>query len=164
MSTALSTLHNPVDNPHLHAGLTVLEHVLAFRLRQFFKVEASQEEGAAQFAPPTGNDAYSRFVREHAPDRDAQLLVLLALMPRVKPDFFERIVQSVSPGAGDYPQLGGIRGRQHRGFLPTGDTALFLLAGDDVGVRLGRRCSAANIRSCAKASSISRTRWKASRP
>ena len=50
----------------------------------------------------------------------------------MKPDFFDRLLQSVLPGAGDH---GGIRGRQHRGFIPTGDTALFLLAGDDLGAR-----------------------------
>jgi hypothetical protein len=45
-------------------------------------------------------------------------------------------VQRVQPGAGEYPQLGGVRGKQHRGFLPTGDTALFLLAGDDFEARM----------------------------
>jgi hypothetical protein len=78
---------------------------------------------------------FGRFVREHARDDESRLLVLLALAPWMKPDFFDRIVQAVLPGASDHPEVGGVRGRQHRGFMPTGDTALFLLAGDDLDAR-----------------------------
>jgi len=40
------------------------------------------------------------------------------------------------PPNGFLPQLGGIRGKQHRGFLPTGETVLFLLAGVDFQKRI----------------------------
>lgn len=79
---------------------------------------------------------YSCYVREHELDEESQSLLLLALIPWIRPDFFDRILQAVLPGGGDHPQLGGVRGRQHRGFLPTGDTALFLFAGDDLAARL----------------------------
>ncbi|NJL46813.1 MAG: hypothetical protein HC929_04025 [Leptolyngbyaceae cyanobacterium SM2_5_2] len=61
---------------------------------------------------------------------------MLTLVPWIQPHFFDRLIQDALPEAGDYPQLGGLRGRQHRGFLPTGDTALFLLAGEDIEARL----------------------------
>jgi len=35
------------------------------------------------------------------------------------------------PQPGDFPVIGGVRGKQFRGFLPTGETVLFLLAGED---------------------------------
>lgn len=135
MNAALPTLNPPIDTPYLHDTLAVLERALTLRVQKSFMPDFPRGD-APSFPQPTGNDAYSQFVREQVLDSDTQLLVLLALIPRVKPDFFERIVHSVSPGAGDYPQLGGVRGRQHRGFLPTGDTALFLLAGDDICARL----------------------------
>ena len=81
------------------------------------------------------DSAFGRFVREYARDEESRLLVLLALAPWMKPDFFDRILQGVLPGASEHPQVGGLRGRQHRGFIPTGDTALFLLAGDDLDAR-----------------------------
>lgn len=60
---------------------------------------------------------------------DSEILVyLLALIPHIRPQFFD----SLLPPKGNFPQLGGIRGKHHRGFLPTGETALFLLAGDDL--------------------------------
>ncbi|VAW96004.1 Cell division protein FtsH [hydrothermal vent metagenome] len=61
--------------------------------------------------------------------------MLLVLVPYIKPDLFDEVIQSVMPGAGDYPQLGGMRGSQHRGFLPTAETALFLLAGENIAQR-----------------------------
>lgn len=64
---------------------------------------------------------------------DNELIVLLlALAPHLQPDFFDQIIRDNIPEAGDFPQIGGARGKQFRGFLPTGETALFLLAGIDL--------------------------------
>lgn len=60
------------------------------------------------------------------------VLLLMALAPHIKPSFFDEIIQKALPEAGDFPQLGGVRGKQFRGFLPTGETALFVLAGDNL--------------------------------
>ena len=59
------------------------------------------------------------------------LLLLIALAPHCQPDFFDKIIVQKIPQAGDFPQIGGTRGKQFRGFLPTGQTAIFLLVGDD---------------------------------
>ncbi len=117
---------------HLNESLALLEQTFERRVRQFFDREGPTEDADVLPVPPpaVGDDPYSRFVREQRADAESQLLVLLALVPWVRPDFFDRIIHRVLPESGDYPQLGGARGRQHRGFLPTGDTALFLLAGD----------------------------------
>lgn len=64
------------------------------------------------------------------------VLLLLGLAPHIKPHFFDEILRDHLPKAGDFPQLGGVRGKQHRGFLPTGETALFLLAGEDLEKRI----------------------------
>lgn len=126
--------------PELADLLQLLKHfetVLEDRLRAYFGQEARPAE-PAWLCDICGKDdsAYHRFVRDHHLDKDSQLLLMLALAPWLKPDFFDNILQKILPGAGDYPLLGGVRGKQHRGFLPTGDTALFLLAGDDPGARM----------------------------
>ncbi len=64
------------------------------------------------------------------------LLLLLALVPHVYPDAFDNAIQGQIEGAGDFPKIGGVRGKNFRGFIPTGETALFLLAGDDLNQRL----------------------------
>lgn len=58
------------------------------------------------------------------------LLLSLALAPHLDPALLDRIFAETF-GEGDFPQLGGIRGKQHRGILPTGETALYLLGKDD---------------------------------
>lgn len=113
------------------------ERRLEGRMRAHFRVRAPDGERVTPPESPPADDftQYGSFVREHDLDDESQLVVMLALAPSLKPDFFDRILQNVLPGGGDYPQFGGLRGRQHRGFLPTGDTALFLLAGDDIDAR-----------------------------
>jgi AAA+ superfamily predicted ATPase len=64
------------------------------------------------------------------------VLVLLALVPHLRPDFFARLIAEHLPEGGDLPEFGGVRGENHRGVLPTGETAQFVLAGDDLAGRL----------------------------
>jgi hypothetical protein len=138
MHVLVPSIDTASDSGHLDSSLLYLEKALENRLRQCFSPESQPAEPDLfpALPLPTGVDPYSCFLRAHELDTESQLLLLLALAPWVKPDLFDRLIQSVLPAAGDYPQLGGVRGRQHRGFLPTGDTALFLLAGDDLEARI----------------------------
>ena len=63
------------------------------------------------------------------------VILTLGLAAHIRPHYFDRLIQEVYPKGGAFPHLGGIRGKGHRGFLPTGDTALFILAGE----KLNRR-------------------------
>ncbi|UYQ93544.1 ATP-binding protein [Chitinophaga horti] len=64
-----------------------------------------------------------------------QVILLLALMPHLQPGFFESIIQQYLPQGGDFPEFGGAKGNNHRGMLPTGETAVFLLAGRNIFTR-----------------------------
>jgi hypothetical protein len=121
---------------YLHRAFAQFEAALEHRVRAHLQQDGELTAPPALEPPAAHDDApFARFVREQRLDRESQLLLLLAFAPSLRPDFFDRLVQKVLPGAGEYPQFGGIRGRQHRGFIPTGDTALFLLAGDDLDAR-----------------------------
>ncbi len=67
---------------------------------------------------------------------DEQFIILLALTPHLKPDFFDDIIKDIFPQGGDLPEFGGVRGTNHRGLLPTGETAQFILAGNDIKKRI----------------------------
>src|SRR5262245_4720618 len=136
-SIAASDRGTSPDVTYLVRSFRQFELILEQRLRAHFSKGPSHERAATAVESPRPPDdsPFGRFVREHACDDESRLLVLLALAPRMKPDFFDRLLQSILPSAGDHPQVGGMRGRQHRGFIPTGDTALFLLAGDDLDAR-----------------------------
>jgi AAA+ superfamily predicted ATPase len=78
----------------------------------------------------------SRFVEQHQPSVDEYVLLLLALAPHIRPHFFNDIIAEHLPEGGDFPEFGGVRGANHRGILPTGETAQFVLAGNDIEGRL----------------------------
>ncbi len=126
------------ERSSLESAYQRFEGAMESRLRALFGAGAHEPAQPPLAVSRTGVDetGYGLFLRDFNPDRDAQLLLMLAFAPSLKPEFFDSLLQRVHPGAGEYPQFGGIRGKQHRGFLPTGDTALFLLAGDDLEARM----------------------------
>jgi len=64
-------------------------------------------------------------------------IVMLSLAPHLRPAFYDRIIQEFLPNGGDIIEMGGVKNAgNHRGFLPTGETAVFILAGDDIGKRM----------------------------
>lgn len=74
----------------------------------------------------------TQFIRDHNLAYAEIITLLAAFAPHVDPVFFDDIIQKNIPGQGDFPQFGGLRGRNHRGFLPTAETVLFILAGNDL--------------------------------
>ena len=69
---------------------------------------------------------------------DEATLLLLAIAPHIQPDLLDQTIQAAIDNSGEFPQLGGIRpdGRNFRGFLPTGETALFALGEDNYSKKL----------------------------
>lgn len=66
-----------------------------------------------------------------AKDQYSATLLLIGLAPHAVPELFDRAIQEKLKASGDFPEIGGVRGKNFRSFLPTGQTAVFLLAGDD---------------------------------
>lgn len=64
------------------------------------------------------------------------LLPLIALVPHLYPGFFESVITGLMPQGGELPEFGGIKGQNHRGMLPTGETALFILYGTNIQERI----------------------------
>lgn len=68
---------------------------------------------------------------------DAECIILLvALVPHLQPNFFESIIAEHLPTGGDFAEFGGVRGGNHRSLLPTGETVQFILAGLELDKRL----------------------------
>lgn len=63
-------------------------------------------------------------------------ILILALATHVQPGILDSAVQEFLPNGGEFPEFGGTKSGNHRGMVPTGETALFLLAGNDVEERL----------------------------
>jgi hypothetical protein len=116
--------------------LQYLEQLIRSRLNQSFPSDPPE--------PPPGipplNDwrlPLARFIHENGLNEAEATLLLIGLAPHLQPDLFDGVVESKIPGSGNFPRMGGVRGKNSRSFLPTGETALFLLGGEDLGQRLG---------------------------
>jgi AAA+ superfamily predicted ATPase len=80
----------------------------------------------------TDNTPMPSFIRNNNLTSSEIIMLLVAFAPHVDPVFFDELIQTHLPSQGDFPQFGGVRGKNHRGFLPTAETVLFILAGDDL--------------------------------
>jgi hypothetical protein len=79
---------------------------------------------------------FAKFLEENTLEFEEFVVFALALVPHVQPNFFQDIIARFFPNGGDLPEFGGLRSGNHRGILPTGETAQFVLAGDDLEKRL----------------------------
>ena len=78
-------------------------------------------------------------VRELPPQHQVaprvRLIVLLALIPHVRPQLLDVLCTRNEATQRGFAEFGGCTAASHGGFLPTGETAAFLLAGDDLAAR-----------------------------
>jgi AAA+ superfamily predicted ATPase len=79
---------------------------------------------------------FSGFVQKNELNYYEIISLLLAFVPHISPNFLTAIVQQYLPKGGDFPEFGGVKGKNHRGILPTGETVLFILAGNNIEKRI----------------------------
>ena len=119
----------------LKTALEFLVSVISSRFEVYLNQKSSVEiKGNALFED---NSSFAQFFIQHQPNFEEFIILMLALVPHVRPGFFREIIARFFPDGGDLPEFGGVRGGNHRGILPTGETAQFILAGDDLEKRMG---------------------------
>ena len=131
--------HQPIHN--LPRELRYLEEFIIYRIRN------SRSEHAQTPMPlmPSLNHwklPLRDYIAKNQLTQGEALLLLLALAPHVQPDLLDNaIATGLNNSGGEFPQLGGVRseGKNFRGFLPTGDTALFLIGDGDYDNRINAR-------------------------
>ena len=108
----------------------LLKNVIESRL----DIEFGKSNATVQPVPEIEMEAseLTRFIQEHNLSNREVVTLLLALVPHVSPEFLNSIISVYLPNGGDFPAFGGVKGKNHRGILPTGETVLYILAGHDV--------------------------------
>jgi hypothetical protein len=120
--------------PNLQLSLDWLLNIITNRLNvQLKKTEVFEIESVSFYVEKSG---LMQFIESHHPSFEDFLLLMLALTPHIQPDFFSKIIAEHLPEGGDFPEFGGVKGANHRGLLPTGETAQFVIGGDDLEARL----------------------------
>lgn len=118
----------------LEMELRWFAEVLDTRMQLFFGND-SRHSSIAQVQPPAfevEQSLYANFLKHYNLSLKERLLLILALTPHLRPELLDVFwVINEKTGRG-FTEFGGIKGRQHSGFIPTGETVLFLLAGNDL--------------------------------
>ena len=110
---------------------TYLVNFIKFRLDSFFNSKNNHEEPS--FLPLDRWELFiPKIIKEYNPTKTEKIVLLLGLCPHIYGNLLDSVIQNKLSSTGDFPQLGGVRGKNFRGFIPTGQTVLFLLAGDDL--------------------------------
>lgn len=113
--------------------LEYLQQVIKGRLTEHFTPETNFEiESVPLPADGLDDSPLPVFIRDNQLSTAEIIMLLVAFTPHVNPVFFDELIQKHLPAKGDFAQLGGVRGTNHRGFLPTAETVLFILAGNDL--------------------------------
>ncbi|MBK8251188.1 MAG: ATP-binding protein [Polyangiaceae bacterium] len=125
-------------NAHtISSEIAWFRRVVDARFEQHGRGEAMAVSAFAD-APPTieTRSPYGDLVLSLGLNMAERLVLLLAYLPHVQPNALDPFfIQNRSTGR-RFTELGGFLGTAHGGFLPTLETAMFVLAGDNVGARL----------------------------
>ena len=91
--------------------------------------------------PPLKRESgpYAGLIKEFELDLSERLILILALIPHVAPELLDAFLINNSSIGRRFTEFGGYVGQSHGGFLPTVETALFLLAGADRTRRIALR-------------------------
>ncbi len=80
---------------------------------------------------------YAEVIREFGMSFEERFVLVLALLPHARPELLDGLFLKNPDTDRPYTQMGGQKGTAHAGYLPTGETAAFLLAGNDLEKRYG---------------------------
>ncbi|UZO81747.1 ATP-binding protein [Aquimarina sp. ERC-38] len=124
---------NTIHKAEVQTLFQYLEGYLKYRLGVDLKKE---NEKAPQLHLGSKESPLGSFISNHELSEVEVLLLLLALAPHITPSLLQQIVSSYFPEGGQFVKFGGVTGKNYRGIIPTGETALYMMAGDDVNERL----------------------------
>ncbi len=115
---------------NLQTSLLYLRAIILARLKRAAPDEL--ERSVNDTAWYDDGSPFARFLESHQPGFEEYIVLLLALAPNVQPTFLADVVASHLPEGGDIPAFGGVKANGSRGVIPTGETAQYILGGDDL--------------------------------
>ncbi len=127
----------------LEKEMAWFHRVLNARFRHYFRESAKETDLPAPLSIPPpdleegeASGYYGRLVNHYQPATEERLVLMLALAPDIKPEFLDIFFTQNSDFERGFSEFGGILGKRHSGFIPTIETAYFLLSGGSIRARL----------------------------
>lgn len=128
----------------LAADLDWLMACLQARLGSYFATPATDPplpDAAPPPDPRASDSPYAAWLRRQGLTDAERLILLLALAPHLRPQLLDGLWLRNPDTERGFAEFGGVQGAASGAFLPSGETACFLLAGGD----LARRLAAARL-------------------
>ncbi|MFQ6027893.1 MAG: ATP-binding protein [Dehalococcoidia bacterium] len=120
----------------LEKELAWFAQVLDTRFSLYFGHECQYESVHDVLPPELAEDSeYARLVQSCGMNFDERLVLILSLIPHVRPQLLDTLFVQNKNLDRIYTEFGSWQGKTHGGFLPTCETASFILAGRDLNQR-----------------------------
>jgi len=121
----------------LAAQMQWLAQVIDAQMLQYFGQAAEAVDITDIPLPVIDNDTstFTRIVQHYQMDFAERLTLLLALAPHVQPHLLDVFFVKNATYDRGFTEFGGVKGQNHSGFLPTGETLAFVLAGNNIARR-----------------------------
>jgi len=136
LSPRLANFCDMTNTHNILRSISFLEELVNRRFSNFFGKEVNTEFAYPELTIAPENAPLNHFLMRNQLNIEEYSILMLALVPHIQPNFLDSIVQKFLPQGGDFPELGGLKGSNHRSMLPTGETAQFILAGNNIIDRL----------------------------
>ncbi|MCT4616107.1 MAG: ATP-binding protein [Marinifilaceae bacterium] len=119
---------HPIEN-----YLNWIDSIVKVSLDAFFGDDINRDS-VYKIYPP--EDTYLEDMVENKLSFMEKVVLMVGLVPHLRPEIFDPFFQVNMKTNRTYSEVGGCRGNTHSGFLPTGETAAFILAGQSTSLRI----------------------------
>lgn len=127
-----------LNSSSLTKEFTWLNLVIKTRFALYFGQE-SNYDSIEEIRPPfLNNDSsmYAEICAKYNMGYMERIVLLLALAPHMSPQILDVFYTRNETYGRGFTEFGGVKGHQHSGFLPTGETAAFIIAGTNINKRI----------------------------
>lgn len=117
----------------LYLEMQWLAHLIDIRMKLYWRQDCPYNS-IDELLPPdltNNNSTYAKIITKHKLNFQERVVLLLALAPHVQPHLLDVFFVKNADYDRGFTEFGGIKGQNHGGFIPTGETAAFVLAVND---------------------------------
>jgi AAA+ superfamily predicted ATPase len=117
----------------LYSEMQWLAKLIDVRMKLYWKQEC-EYSSIDELLPPdlrADDSTYSDIVKRYQLSFQERVVILLALAPHIQPHLLDVFFVKNADYDRGFTEFGGIKGQNHGGFIPTGETAAFILSVND---------------------------------
>ncbi len=123
---------------HLEEEMAWFTNVVNKRFSNYFD-QKGEKNSTIEIPPPILNgepSVYSEFILHYNLSIEERIILILSITPHIQPHLLDVFFTANKQLGRGFTEFGGVKGDQYSGFLPTGETAMFILAGNDLKRRI----------------------------